>query len=48
MTSASEGTRHASMMDYPLTPQRFMEREHKFYPNQEIATQQGAQMHRYT
>ncbi len=36
------------MMDYPLTLQHFMDRARRFYPNKEIVTRQGAQMHRYT
>jgi fatty-acyl-CoA synthase len=36
------------MMDYPLTLQYILERAHKLYPTQEIATKVGPEMHRYT
>ena len=36
------------MMDYPLTLQHFMDRAQRLYPKKEIATKQGAAMHRYT
>jgi fatty-acyl-CoA synthase len=39
---------HGLMMDYPLTLQHFMDRAHLLYPTKEIATKQGANMHRYT
>ncbi len=39
---------HGLMMDYPLTLQHFMDRAHRLYPKKEIATKQGANMHRYT
>lgn len=39
---------HGLMMDYPLTLQHFMDRAQRLFPRKEIATKQGAAMHRYT
>ncbi len=39
---------HGLMMDYPLTLQHFMDRAQRLFPKKEIATKQGAAMHRYT
>lgn len=36
------------MMDFPLTLQHILQRAHRLFPNQEIATKVGPEMHRYT
>ncbi|MCA1553518.1 MAG: fatty acid--CoA ligase, partial [Chloroflexi bacterium] len=36
------------MMDYQLTLQHFLDRAQKLYAKKEIATKQGAHMHRYS
>ena len=36
------------MMDYPLTLRSIMDRAYRYFPNKEIATKIGPEMHRYS